>query len=413
MKKYYIFFLFLLPFTTWVSAQENLTEIIVGFRVGSGILDPAYDNNAVKLSNIVSFLQSVQNDSSLILTNVSFCGYTSLEGSERRNRQLSRERLSVLEEFVRNKVELPEKIISREEQYIPWDELKRMVNASDIPYKDEVATILDERSAMTRSENGMMIDARIDKLMKLHEGKAWKYMTDYFFAAMRNACVVFVTLDRKPAATKIEELPAQQEPVKVEEIITTPVIEEVVPQAKNPFFMSMKTNMLYDLLAVPNIGVEFYLGRNWSVAGNWMYAWWKTDRHHRYWRTYGGDIAVRRWFGRKAGEKPLTGHHFGLYGQLVTYDFEWGGKGYLGDKWSYAGGVEYGYSLPVARRLNIDFTLGAGYLGGEYKTYNPMDGHYVWQSTKDRHWFGPTKAEVSLVWLIGRGNSNSKKGGAR
>ncbi|WP_352423148.1 DUF3575 domain-containing protein [Proteiniphilum sp.] len=413
MKKYCIFFLFLLPFTTRVSAQENLTEIIVGFRVGSGILDPAYDNNAVKLSNIVSLLQSVQNDSSLILTNVSFCGYTSLEGSERRNRQLSRERLSALEEFVRNKVELPEKIISREEQYIPWDELKRMVNASDIPYKDEVATILDERSAMTRSENGMMIDARIDKLMKLHEGKAWKYMTDYFFAAMRNACVVFVTLDRKPAATKIEELPAQQEPVKVEEIITTPVIEEVVPQAKNPFFMSMKTNMLYDLLAVPNIGVEFYLGRNWSVAGNWMYAWWKTDRHHRYWRTYGGDIAVRRWFGRKAGEKPLTGHHFGLYGQLVTYDFEWGGKGYLGDKWSYAGGVEYGYSLPVARRLNIDFTLGAGYLGGEYKTYNPMDGHYVWQSTKDRHWFGPTKAEVSLVWLIGRGNSNSKKGGAR
>ena len=38
-----------------------------------------------------------------------------------------------------------------------------------------------------------------------------------------------------------------------------------------------------------------------------------------------------------------------------------------------------------------------------------MDDHYVWTSTKMRHWFGPTKLEISLVWLIGNGNFNSKK----
>lgn len=43
----------------------------------------------------------------------------------------------------------------------------------------------------------------------------------------------------------------------------------------------------------------------------------------------------------------------------------------------------------------------------------PLDGHYVWQATKNRHWFGPTKAEISLVWLLGRGNSNNKKGGVK
>ena len=32
--------------------------------------------------------------------------------------------------------------------------------------------------------------------------------------------------------------------------------------------------------------------------------------------------------------------------------------GTLWDKGNYAVGVEYGYSLPVARRLNIDFTIG-------------------------------------------------------
>lgn len=72
---------------------------------------------------------------------------------------------------------------------------------------------------------------------------------------------------------------------------------------------------------------------------------------------------------------------------------------------NYSTGVEYGYSLPVAYRLNIDFTIAVGYWGGTYYEYTPVDNCYVWQATKERHWFGPTKAEISLVWLIGRETS--------
>ena len=80
---------------------------------------------------------------------------------------------------------------------------------------------------------------------------------------------------------------------------------------------------------------------------------------------------------------------------------------------NYAVGLEYGYSLPVGRRLNLDFTVGVGYWGGEYQKYLPEDGDYVWIETRQRHWFGPTKAEISLVWLLGRGNYNTKKEGKR
>ena len=176
-----------------------------------------------------------------------------------------------------------------------------------------------------------------------------------------------------------------------------------------------------DAALVSNIGAEFYLGKGWSVGANWMYAWWNSNKRHNYWRIYGGELDIRKYFGRRAQTKPLTGHHLGIYGQAFTYDFETGHKGYIGgkpggtlwDKLNYAIGVEYGYSLPISRRLNLDFTLGVGYWGGEYHEYIPSDGHYVWQSTKQRHWFGPTKAEVSLIWLIGRGNYNEKKGGKR
>ena len=46
-----------------------------------------------------------------------------------------------------------------------------------------------------------------------------------------------------------------------------------------------------------------------------------------------------------------------------------GGKpgGTLWEKMNYAVGLEYGYSLPVARRLNLDFVIGVGYWGGEYQ----------------------------------------------
>lgn len=184
---------------------------------------------------------------------------------------------------------------------------------------------------------------------------------------------------------------------------------------ERPLYMSLKTNLLYDALAVPNIGVEFYIGKNWSINANWMYGWWDTNRRHRYWRTYGGDIAARWWFGTKAHAKPLTGHHIGLYAGIVTYDFEWGGKGYMGglphktlwDRCNAMVGIEYGYSMRVSKRLNIDFTIGIGYLGGKYLEYVPCGKSYLWQSTHSLHWFGPTKAEISLVWLIGKENHNS------
>lgn len=138
--------------------------------------------------------------------------------------------------------------------------------------------------------------------------------------------------------------------------------------------------------------------KNWSIIGSWHCAWWSKDSRHRFERTYGGELEVRHYFNRHR----LTGHHIGVYGQGFTYDLEWGKKGYISD-FSYGGGVSYGYSVAASRRLHFDFTLGLGYLGGKYKTYEPQDGHYVWQETRNRRWVGPTKLEVSLVWLIGPG----------
>lgn len=127
------------------------------------------------------------------------------------------------------------------------------------------------------------------------------------------------------------------------------------------------------------------------------------------------------WLGKQAKAKPLSGHHVGLYGQILTYDFMLGSSGYMSgnprerlfDRPSYSVGLEYGYSLPIAKRLNLDFVIGLGYLRGIHNEYRLIDDCYVWQAQKKVSYFGPTKAEITLVWLLGSDNINKRKGGKK
>lgn len=192
-----------------------------------------------------------------------------------------------------------------------------------------------------------------------------------------------------------------------------PKVEE-----KKPFYMALKTNMLYDVALVPNLGVEFSIGKRFSIAANYNHAWWSSKAKNLYWRYYGADATFRWWFGKQARLKPLQGHHIGASYQILTYDFQLGNNGIMAglpggtliDRPNHVVALEYGYSVPIARRLNIDFAVGVGYHWGIFEEYTPIDGHNVWQATKRRQYIGPTKLEVSLVWLIGRGNYNEDKG---
>ncbi len=199
---------------------------------------------------------------------------------------------------------------------------------------------------------------------------------------------------------------------------TLPQPQEMVP------YMALRTNLLYDAVLIPNIGLEVALGDHWSLAADWFYNWIHSDEKHLYWQGYGGYLSLRYYFllpnsrdnttTLSTAEQRLTGHHVGIYGLGMTYDVEFGGRGYQAARFGFGGGIEYGYSLPVAPSLTLDFNLGVGFQGGEYKVYQPTDdgtGHYVWLATRKRRWWGPTKAEISLKWLLSA--PQEKKGGDR
>lgn len=413
-------------FRPYVHAEENRAEVMIDFRVNVVRIDPDFSDNASKIQEIVDNINAINSDSTLEVTSVAFCGAASPEGSYEWNRYLAGARLASLERLIRAKVQIPDSIISRDDSYIPWDYLRGQVISSNYSYKDTVVSIIDEAPMLVKDPgNGKLVDRRIVKLKRLNNRSVWRELFKLYFSKMRNASAVIITYkeDKKRITAVRAEGPKTPEmPAMAVDVCPNTLPLEIRQTRKSkPFYMAVYTNMLYDALAVPNLGVEFYLGKNFSIAGNWMHAWWSYDRRHRYWRIYGGELNARYWFGKAADAKPLTGHHIGLYAQAITYDFEFGGKAYMGgepggtilDRAHWGGGIEYGYSLPIARRLNIDFSIGIGYIGGRVYEFVPEGDRYLWSATKDRHWFGPTKIGVSLMWLIGHGNENKAKGGRR
>ena len=405
----------------FVSAQETRDSVKIYFHKGRTEIDLSLRDNRRSLEKISRRILEYRPDTAFSIYKIMVVGAASPEGSIELNRRLSELRAKRLFDHVCGYSPLPDTLKTSVFVGRDWRGLLRLVeNDPGMPGKSETVELLQGIvSEVEASGNG---ENKINELKRLRYGIPYRYMYRNLFPDLRASCL-YIWYE-----SKRKSFPAMQVISHLHDTLYLPC--KLSPfggetggfqsgEKHGPFYMAVKTNMLYDALLVPNIGVEFYVGKNWSLAGNWMYAWWKSDRHHNYWRLYGGDLEVRRWFGRKASEKPLAGHHIGLYGRIFTYDFETGGTGYMGgkpggtlwDKMNYSVGLEYGYSLPVARRLNLDFVIGVGYWGGEYHKYAPIDGHYVWKETRRRHWFGLTEAEISLVWLLGRGNYNEKKGG--
>ena len=178
--------------------------------------------------------------------------------------------------------------------------------------------------------------------------------------------------------------------------------------------LALKTNLLFDAALMPNVEIEVPVGKRWSVNGEYAFPWWQFDRGKYCMQVLMGGLEGRYWLGsRKSGEdrEVLTGHFLGLYAGGGKYDLQWGEKGYQG-KFFIAAPVSYGWATRIARHLHLEFNIGIGLLRTDYRHYHARDNYQtlLWQENGKYTWFGPTKAKISLVWLL---NRRVKKGGSR
>lgn len=289
-----------------IKAQTLQKEICVRFRVASSVIELGYGGNEESLTEIVNLLKEVESNPDMELTEVQFCGSASPEGGFQLNRRLANNRRTNVERYIRQRVNLPDSLITRCESSEMWNKLSFYVEQSDMPRKNEVLHQIRETPEFTYNKRGALVDSRKKRLMDMNYGRTWNYMLREFFPSVRNATVMTVYFKQKekpqpePAVETKDSTPTVEPTDTVQQQVDVSPIHE----KRNAYF-AVKTNLLYDALAVPNIGVEFSLGKRWSVAADWMYAWWSKNSKHRYWRIYGGGVSARKWFGKASEVKPL------------------------------------------------------------------------------------------------------------
>ena len=162
--------------------------------------------------------------------------------------------------------------------------------------------------------------------------------------------------------------------------------------------LSLKTNLLLWAMVTPNIGAEIPIGKRFSVAAEYMFPWFKNRVAGLTYQLIAGNLEGRYWLNKHTS---MQGHFVGLYTGGGYYDFQYMNKGYQGEFY-IASGINYGYVLPLCSDIALEASLGIGFLSTHFREYTPEDGCLVYQKTQATSYFGPTKANIGIIWRIGK-----------
>ena len=384
-------------------SQENRTNIRVDFRVNSSSIDCSYSKNTESLSELSSFLKKIEQDSTLTVVEVSFCGAASPEGSYQVNHKLARARLETLAEIVRSEAELPDSIITRDDDYIQWEYLKERVIESDIPLKEAVLDIIAQEPQLVDYQYwGHNIDHRIIKLQKLDDGKIWRQLHTLYFERMRSASVTFTTKREQVTPITVAQ-PAPMDVAMVQKPTAScfALAKTQLPEATTNDWVRglyVKTNVIGWCVAISNIAAEVDVAKHWSVAVPIYYSALNYFTETIKFRTLAVQPEVRYWF-NESNQKFFVGAHFGYAQYNIAIDGDYRYQDHNGTSPALGGGISVGYRMPISKnnKWHIEFTLGAGVYGLHYdKFYNVHNGKLV--DTYRKTYWGIDNAAISISY---------------
>ena len=138
------------------------------------------------------------------------------------------------------------------------------------------------------------------------------------------------------------------------------------------------------------------------MGADYYFPWiWPKSDNKNCFELLAWGIEGRYWFGRnRTVFDRLQGHSIGLYGYVGYYDFERNYHGYQGEFANV--GVDYTYAMAVGKRkaVHFEFSIGVGYIYSQARKYTVIEAGSPLISnkiTKTVGFFGPTKANISLV----------------
>lgn len=167
--------------------------------------------------------------------------------------------------------------------------------------------------------------------------------------------------------------------------------------------MAVKSNLLFDALASPNIGMEILVAPQWTLDVMAHYQPFAPNDNHR-WKHWLLQPEARRWLCT-----PFAGHFLGAH--MLGGRFNIGGvhlpfgmlKGthegrYEG--WLLGAGISYGYHWVLTPHWGIEASLGLGAAFVRSDRYRCGHCGDKLRTAKNHGYYGPTKAAISVIYMI-------------
>lgn len=171
--------------------------------------------------------------------------------------------------------------------------------------------------------------------------------------------------------------------------------------------VALKTNLLYGAYtSTPNLSLELGLGKRstldlgggynpWNLNGteldNTKLVHWLGQMEYRYW-------LCQKFSGHFFGVHAL-GTQFNIGGHELPLLFEKGSKNFRYEGFGYGAGISYGYQFYLGKRWSLEANIGVGYARLHYDKYDCVKCGTKLSSEK-KNYFGPTKAGISLIYII-------------
>ena len=169
--------------------------------------------------------------------------------------------------------------------------------------------------------------------------------------------------------------------------------------------VAIKTNILYDALLSPTIGIEVATAQKWSIDVSGTVNFWTINE--KRWRQWMAQPEARYWLCQR-----FSGSFFAINAIAGQYNFgnlNIGGRNFLGTDlkqledhrlqgWMAGAGVAYGYSWILDRRWNIEAEIGVGWIYTRYDRYKCAGCGAKDLSNKTHNYVGPTKAAINLIY---------------
>lgn len=175
---------YITPEVEAIKRREIEAEAFLNFILARTSINPDYMNNPRELAKITDMISVTRNDPGVTVSSISVIGYASPEGSLAFNRQLSEGRANALVNYL-----VPRFDFSREYYNVKfggenWVGLRKMVEASDMPNKQDVLDIVDKAIADTDGKNGPTLK---NQLKRLQDGATYRFMLKEYYPSLRMA----------------------------------------------------------------------------------------------------------------------------------------------------------------------------------------------------------------------------------